>query len=188
MGWVTRRQLTNFLGALALVAALSGLAFGLPAIDRALPSQRPVRTDQPYAIGAGVTVRPPPGATIDLTGTRPGDNQGTVLFLLGPVKYTVAVQPFEGTLAMAADRLRRRITGTPGYQVTGAELSVDTMGGIVGLQGGYTGPGRGGRYTVFVADGHTIEVTVSGAELDLGRRLPAIEASTRTLQHTGEQP
>jgi hypothetical protein len=39
MGWLTRRQLTNFLGALALVAALSGLAFGLPAIDRALPSR-----------------------------------------------------------------------------------------------------------------------------------------------------
>ena len=178
----------NLFGALALAAAVAGLAFGLPAIDRALPSQRPVRTDQPYAVGGGVTVLPPTGATIDLTGTRPGDDQGTVLFRLGPVKYTVAVQPFDGTLAAAADRLRRRITGTPGYQVTGSQLAVETVGGIAGLQGGYTAPGRGGRYSVFVAGGRAIEVTVSGAELDLGRWLPAIEASTRTLRYTGEQP
>jgi hypothetical protein len=178
----------NLFGALALAAAVAGLAFGLPAIDRALPSQRPVRTDQPYAVGGGVTVLPPTGATIDLTGTRPGDDQGTVLFRLGPVKYTVAVQPFDGTLAAAADRLRRRITGTPGYQVTGSQLAVETVGGIAGLQGGYTAPGRGGRYSVFVAGGRAIEVTVSGAELDLGRWLPAIEASTRTLRYPGEQP
>jgi hypothetical protein len=178
----------NLFGALALAAAVAGLAFGLPAIDRALPSQRPVRTDQPYAVGGGVTVLPPTGATIDLTGTRPGDDQGTVLFRLGPVKYTVAVQPFDGTLAAAADRLRRRITGTPGYQVTGTQLSVETGSGITGLQGSYTAPGRGGRYTVFVTRGRAIEVTVSGAELDLGRWLPAIEASTRTLRYPGEQP
>jgi hypothetical protein len=188
MGWATRRQLTNLVGALALVAALSVLAFGLPAIDRALPSQRPVRTDQPYTVGGGVTVLPPPGATIDLTGTRPGGSQGQVLFRLGPVQYAIVVQPFDGTLATAADRLRRRITGTPGYQVTGTQLAVATMGGITGLQGGYTAPGRGGRYAVFVAAGRTIEVTVSGTELDLGRRLPAVDVSTRSLRYTGEQP
>jgi hypothetical protein len=168
-------------GPVALVAALSGLAFGLPAIDHALPSQRPVRTDEPYEVGGGVTVLPPSGATLDLTGTRPGEDQGMVLFRLGPVSYSISVQPYEGTLASAADRLRRRITGTPGYQVTGSQLPVDTSDGITGLQGGYTAPGRGGRYVVFVAAGRTIEVTVSGSELDLGQSLPAIEASTRTL-------
>jgi hypothetical protein len=181
MGWVTRRQLTAVLGPAALVAALSGLTFGLPAIDRALPAERPVSTDRPYEVGGGVTVFPPHGATLDLTGTRPGDDQGTVLFRLGQVRYTISVQPFDGTLESAADRLRRRITGTQGYQVTGSQLSVDTTAGIVGLQGGYTAPGRGGRYTVFVTGGRTVEVTVSGADLDLGRSLPDIEASTRTL-------
>jgi hypothetical protein len=168
-------------GPVALVGALSGLAFGLPAIDDALPSQRPLRTGEPYEVGGGVTVLPPTGATLDLTGTRPGDDQGMVLFRLGPVSYSISVQPYNGTLTSAADRLRRRITGTPGYQVTSSQLAVDTSDGITGLQGGYTAPGRGGRYTVFVAAGRTIEVTVSGAELDLGRTLPAIEASTRTL-------
>lgn len=186
MGRDTRRQLLGLLGAFGIVAALAGLTFGLPAVDRALPSQRAVLAGRPYLIGGGVSVVPPPGATIDVTGTRPDDGQGTVLFRLGPVSYAIAVQPFEGSLQTAADRLRRRITGTPGYQVTGAQLAVATAGGLMGLQGGYTAPGRGGRYAVFVTDGHTIEVTVSGDELDLGRRLPAIEASTRTLASTGQ--
>jgi len=187
MGRGTRRQLANLFGALTLVAALAGLAVGLPAIDRALPSERPVSTDRPYPVGGGVTVLPPPGATVDLTGTRPGQDQGMVLFRLGPVKYAIMVQPYDGDLASAAERLRRRITGTPGYQVTGAQLAVASLGGLQGVQGGYTAPGRGGRYAVFVGHGRTIEVTVSGAELDLGRSLPSIEASTRTLRFTGAE-
>jgi hypothetical protein len=178
---VTPRQWANPLGALLLVAILAGLAFGLPAIDRALPADRPVRTDRPYLIGAGVTVVPPPGAVLDVTGTRPGDEEASVLFRIGPVRYAIAVQPFEGTLEAAARRLRQQITDTSGYQVTGSQSAVATSAGVAGLQGGYTGPGRGGRYAVFVTNGRLIEVTISGADLDLGRSLPAIEASTRTL-------
>jgi hypothetical protein len=178
----------NLLGALGVVVILASLALGLPAIDRALPAERPVRADQPYPVGAGVTVIPPPGATIDVTGTRPGDDAGTALFRLGAVQYAIAVRPFTGDLQTAAARLRKRITGTSGYQVTGAQLMVATAGGLAGLQGGYTAPGRGGRYVVFVADGLTIEVTISGGDLDLGRTLPQIEASTRTLRHDGTAP
>jgi hypothetical protein len=185
MARTTRRELTNLLGALGVVAILAGLAFGLPAVDRALPAERPVSADQPYPVGAGVTVVPPPGATVDVTGTRPGDDAGTVLFRLGAVRYAIVVRPFRGDLQAAAARLRRRITGTNGYQVTGGQLAVATAGGIAGLQGGYTAPGRGGRYAVFVADGLAIEVTIGGGELDLGRTLPQIEASTRTLRHDG---
>lgn len=185
MGRITRRQLTNLLGALGLVAVLAGLAIGLPILDNSLPADRPVRTDQPYPVGAGVTVVLPRGAVLDVTGTRPGDTEGTALFRIGPVRYAIAVQPFDGTLAAAAARMRQRITGTPGYQVTGGQLAVTTGTGLTGLQGGYTAPGRGGRYTVFLAGDLTIEVTVSGSELDLGRTLPAIEASTRTLLVTG---
>ena len=45
----------------------------------------------------------------------------------------------------------------------------------------------GGRYAVYVADGLTIEVTITGDDLDLGRSLPRIEASARTLRHEGER-
>ena len=183
MGWVTRRQLTNLLGALSLVLALAGLAFGLPALDHALPADRPVPADRPYAIGGGVTVIPPAGSRVDVTETRPTDDAGRALVRLGPVRYLITVRRFDGDLSAAVQGLRRRITGTPGYQVTGTELTVATGSGLAGLQGGYTAPGRGGRYAVFVADGRTIEVTVSGADLDLGRTLPAIDASTRTLRY-----
>ena len=181
MSRVTRRQLANLLGAFTVTGILAGLAFGLPAVDDTLPAGRPVRAGRPYLIGAGVTVEPPRGAVLDVTGTRPGETHGSVLFRLGPVRYSIVVQPFEGTLAAAAARLRQRITHTAGYQVTGAQLAVATQSGIAGLQGAYAAPGRGGRYAVFVAGDRTIEVTVSGADLDLGRRLPEIEESTRTL-------
>ena len=187
MGWVTRRQLTNLLGALSLVLALAGLGLGLPALDRALPADRPVSSDRPYAVGGGVTVVPPPGSRIDVSETRPTDDAGTALFRLGPVRYLITVRPFDGDLSAAAHRLRQRITGTTGYQVTGTQLTIATVSGLAGVQGGYTGPGRGGRYAVFVADGRTIEVTVSGADLDLGRTLPAIDTSTRTLRYDPAQ-
>ncbi|HEY0000375.1 MAG TPA: hypothetical protein VGB74_07970 [Actinoplanes sp.] len=182
----TRRQVTEVLGALGVVALLAGLAFGLPAIDRGLPAERAVSAAQPYPVGAGVTVIPPPGATVDVSETRPGDDGGTALFRLGPVRYAIAVRPFAGDLAVAAARLRERITGTSGYQVTGDQRAVHTDNGLPGLQGGYTAPGRGGRYAVFVTAGLTIEVTISGNDLDLGRTLPQIENSTRTLRHDGE--
>jgi hypothetical protein len=63
---------------------------------------------------------------------------------------------------------------------------VNTADGLTGLQGGYTAPGRGGRYAVYVTGGLTIEVTVAGADPDLDRTLPQIEASARTLRHDGE--
>jgi hypothetical protein len=184
MGMVTRRQLANLLASLAVAAILAGLAFGLPALDAALPSARPVSSAEPYPVGGGVTVVPPTGAVLDVTGTRPGDDTGSVLFRLGPVRYSIVVQPFDGTLDAAATSLRQRITASSGYQVTGAQLMVATHSGITGVQGGYTAPGQGGRYIVFVVDHRTIEVTVSGADLDLGGRLPAIDGSTRTLRYT----
>ncbi|HEY0533007.1 MAG TPA: hypothetical protein VGD29_15570 [Actinoplanes sp.] len=186
MARITRRQLTNLLGALGVVVTLAGLAFGLPALDRSLPSLRAVPADQPYPIGAGVTVVPPAGSTVDLTGTRPGTQEGKALFRLGPVQYAIDVRPFAGDLMSAAERLRKRITGTPGYQVTGAQLGVATADGLAGVQGSYTAPGRGGRYAVYVTGGLTIEITISGADLDLGRSLPLIEDSAKTLRHDGE--
>ncbi|GIF09697.1 hypothetical protein [Actinoplanes siamensis] len=191
MGTVTRRHLTDLpstpglLSALLLATVLAALSFGLPALDRGVSAQRGLRAGEPYRVAAGVTVVPPAGATLDVTGTRPGEDRGTALFRLGRVRYAIAVQPFSGDLTQAAVRLRQRITGTSGYQVTGTQLAVSTAGGLAGLQGGYTAGDRGGRYAVFVAHGLTIEVTVSGAGLDLDHTLPAIDASTRTLRYEG---
>jgi hypothetical protein len=185
MARITRRELTNLLGTFSVVAVLAGLALGLPAIDRALSAERPLQAGVAVDVGAGVTVVPPAGATLDVTGTRPGDSMGSALFRLGAVQYKIAVRPFDGDLETAAAQLRKRITGNQGYQVTGAQLAVDTAEGLSGLQGGYTAPGRGGRYAVFVGDGRTIEILISGNDLALGRTLPQIEASTRTIRIDG---
>lgn len=188
MGRLTRRHLTDLPGALGLTVALvvasilAVLAFGLPALDRALPAERAVASG-PYLVGAGVTVVPPPGAVLDVTGTRPGNDRGTVLFRLGMVRYAIDVEPFDGDLTAAAVRLRQRITGINGHQITGTQLAVSTAGGFAGVQGGYTTGERDGRYAVFVADGLTIEVMISGSDGDLGPALPAIDASTRTLRY-----
>lgn len=192
MGRVTRRQLTDLPGtlglplAIAMALILAVLAFGLPALDRAVPAERAVPAGQAYRVGAGVTVVPPAGATLDVTGTRPGADRGTALFRLGAVKYAIEVKPFDGDLTAAAVRLRQRITGISGNQVTGTQLAVSTAGGLAGVQGGYTTGDRDGRYAVFVAHGLTIEVMVSGDDADLDRVLAAIEASTSTLRYDTE--
>jgi hypothetical protein len=183
MGGLLRRQLVNLAATATMLAVLAGLAFGLPALDRSITDERPVPPNRPLPVGAGVTVVPPPGATVDITRYKPGSNDGSVLFLLGPVRYLIVVEPFDGDLPAAADRLRRKITGRAGYQVVGTELGAITAAGIAGTQGGYAAPGRGGRYAVFLADGLVIEVTVSGDDLALTRTLPVVQASTDSIRH-----
>jgi hypothetical protein len=167
----------NLAGSLAILATIGGIAYGLPAVDRALPSDRPVAAGEPYTVGAGVTVVPPPHSMIDVTKTRPGADRGTALFLLDSVRYVIVVVPFTGTLDEAAARLRRKITGSAGYQVAGNERPVTTAQGLVGRHGAYAAPGRAGRYAVFVVDGLAVEVTVSGS----GARFDSAIASVRSI-------
>lgn len=173
----------NLLGSACLLLALAGIAVGLPAVDGALPAQRPVASGQPYPVGAGVSLVPPPGARVDLTRTRPGISRGTALFVRGAVRVHVAVAPFDGDLDQAAARLRVKITATRGYQVTGREVPVATASGLPGRQGGYTTPGGGGRYAVFLLGGLAVEVTASGSHVDLSRSLPEIQASTDSIRY-----
>jgi hypothetical protein len=182
-----RSGLINLLAAAIMVTILAGLAFGLPAVDAALPDERPVPADRPYRIGAGVSVLPPAGAVIDLTRTRPADRRGTVVFVVGEVRYAITVQPSSSTLDEALARLRRRITATPGYRATGTEAAVTTDTGLIGRQGSYTAPDRGGRYATFLVDGLVIEVTVAGDGADRGPALAGIEASTRSIRYGVER-
>src|SRR3982751_439476 len=119
MATVRRRQEANLLAGCAVAAVLGLIAFGLPAVDRALPASRPVPPGVPYDVGAGVSVRPPPGAQVDLTRTRPGTGSGTAVFLLGAVRYALTVRPYAGSLAEAAQAVRAKLTRTRGYQVNG---------------------------------------------------------------------
>ena len=174
MGWREVRNLGWSTGILVLIGML---AFGLPAVNAALPAARPVPVDQPYALGHGVTVVPPPRAQLDVTTSVPG----RTLFVLGGVRYLLVVAQFEGTLREAAAQVRQKITANRGYQVTGTETDTTTSQGVPGRQGGYTSPGRDGRYAVFLHAGTSVQVTIAGADLELRPALPALTASVASL-------
>lgn len=176
-----RRLLRNLWASIAVAATVAVIGVGLPAVNSLLPAARAVSAAESYAIAAGVSVRPPAGASIDVTQTQPGPRGGSVLFMVGTVRYAVVITRFTGSLATAADHLRQKITETRGYQVAGGETAVRTARGVTGRQGTYASPGRVGRYAVFVAHGLSVEVTVAGSDTELPGTLPAIAASIRTL-------
>ncbi|WP_027342998.1 hypothetical protein [Hamadaea tsunoensis] len=176
------RLLRNALSSAAVLAVILFVAFGLPAINRAVPASKDIVGGRAYTVGGGVSVVPPLRAEIDPSKTRPAADRGTVLFLLGAVRYVIVVAPFSGGLGDAAARLREKITATRGYQVTGDEAAVRTSTGLPGLAGCYSAPGRLGRYAVFVSGGSSIEVTISGTEDQLAGQMAGIEASVSSIQ------
>jgi hypothetical protein len=180
---VAQRLVRNLLGCAGVLVALAIVVFGLPALDRAVPAGRALAEGARYEVGANVTVVPPQLARVDASKTRPGPDRGTVLFTLGSVRYVIVVTPFEGPIEDAAAKLRAKIQATRGYQVTAGEGGVATESGIDGLAGGYTSPGKAGRYAVFLTNGVSIEVTVSGAEPELQRALTGIDDSIMSIAY-----
>jgi hypothetical protein len=178
---VRPRLLRNVLWSLAVLAILSGLGLGLPALNGAIAAAQPVPAGVAYYIGAGVSLVPPAGAQVDVTKTAPTATQGSALFLLGGVRYTVRAAPFSGRLDEAVAQLRVRVTATRGYQVTGPETSVSTSAGVAGRQGGYTSPGGQGHYSAFLAAGTAVQVTFAGGDLELHDSLAALEASVSSI-------
>jgi hypothetical protein len=167
----------NLSWSLGILAFLVALGYGLPAVNAALPADRPVPAGHPYDLGSRVSVVPPPGALLDVTRTRPG----STMFVLGRVRYLLVVAAADGTLDDTAGQLRHKITANPGYRVTGPETPVHTGQGVVGRLGGYTAPGRDGRYAVFLSAGTAVQVTIAGADPELRRTLPALTASVTSL-------
>jgi len=181
----------NLAGALAIAGAVAAVAIGLPALDRAVPAVRPVAENARFLVGAGVTVVPPPGASVDVSATRPGSDQGAALFILGSVRYAVVVTAAGSpgapvTLTGAEMRLRNKITRLHGYQVTSGASPINTAQGTVGRQGSYASPGRTGWYAVFVGPWGVAEVTASGTDSDLRGAIEPIQASVRDLHFPAE--
>ena len=172
-----RRELRNLGGSLAILAVIVAFAYGLPAVNAALPAARQVATDRPYPLGSGVSVMPPHGALVDVTRTGPG----STTFMLGAVRYQLVVTEASGNIDDAAGQLRHKITAKSGYQVTGTEVPTRTTQGVPGRQGGYTSSGRDGRYAVFVVRGLGVEVTIAGVDLELRRALSALTASVASI-------
>jgi len=182
MGSAQAVSLRNAWGSLAVMAAVAVIAVGLPLLDRALPSARATAAGRPYEIGAEVTVVPPGGARVDVTGTRPGADRGTALFLVGGVRLVVAVSPYQGDLDAAATRLGAKITHTTGFQVARAGQPIRSVQGVLGMRGWYSSAGRLGEYAVFVAGKRSVELTASGPESELRSRAAALTTSVESVQ------
>jgi hypothetical protein len=129
-----------------------------------------------------VTVVPPGGASVDVTGTRPGADRGTALFLIGGVRLVVVVSPYTGTLTAAATRLGAKITHSTGFQVAQAGQQIRSAQGVAGLRGGYSSPGRLGEYAVFVSGNRSVELTASGQQGELRSQEAAVTASVQSVQ------
>jgi len=172
----------NLAGAVSVLGALLIVVFGLPAIDRAVPVNPDSATARRREVAGGVTVIPPAGALIAKT-SRSGPKEGSILFLIGPARYVMAVAPFEGDLPAAYGRLRTKIQSMRGYQVTAGEEPIVTKSGLKGLTAGFTAPGRTGRFAVFLAPGLAIEVTVTGSEADLAQALLRVDESIATIAY-----
>jgi hypothetical protein len=183
MGLATRRLLRDVLGSLGVLAVVGTIAFGLPALDHAVPANRSVPPDQPYRVGGGVVLIPPPGAHLDVSRTRPRTDRGSALFVLGTVKYAVVVSTYAGDLPGAAQRLVRRLHDSGGYRASGPTRTVTTAAGVPGLTGDLRGPGgRHGRYAVYLVADRLVEATATGSAAALALCLPAIDASLATIR------
>ena len=172
----------NAWGSLAVMAAVAVIAFGLPLIDRALPAARDLAQGHPYTVGGNVTVEPPGGSRVDVTGTRPGLDRGTALFLDAGVRLVVVVSPYRDSLPAAANRLAAKITHSTGFQVARAGQPIRSVQGVSGLRGGYSSPGRLGEYAVYVSGNRSVELTASGPETDLRAQAAALNAAVRSVR------
>jgi hypothetical protein len=175
----------NLAGSASVLAALLAVVFGLPALDRAVPvSKSALAATQRQEIAGGVSVIPPAGSVISKK-TRSDAAAGSVLFLVGPAKYVIAVSPFDGDITAGATRLRDKIQAMRGYQITAGEEPKVTASGLTGQAGTFTAPGRVGRFAAFLAPGHLIEVTVTGSDADLRQALDRVDESMLSLEYGG---
>jgi hypothetical protein len=185
MGLARAGLVRNALSSLAVLATVAFFAFGLPILDRALPAGRLLAAGTAYPVGGGVTVVPPPGASVDLTRTRPAEDRGTALFVAGGVRLAFVVIPYQDSLDEAGTRVRNKITKAVGVQVTGPTRQLRTAQGVTGMQGTYSSPGRFGEYAVFANGSVAVEITASGTETQLRAILPELELTLRSVSFGG---
>ncbi len=181
MGVGPPRLLLNAFGSIAVLMVVAVIGIGLPALDRAVAGDRPLPAGQPYRLGAGVSLMPPAGATLDAGRTRPGRDHATAVFHTGDVRLAVQAARFDGRLPTAVNRLRTKLVLGAGCRVTGSEQPVHTAAGAPGIHGEYVLGHHAGQYAAYLAGGVAVEATVEGPPPELSARLPAVQDSLASL-------
>ncbi len=170
----------NALCSLGILAVIVGIAFGLPALDRALPRERPVASGLPYPVTDVVTLVPPADARLDVNETRPGTDSGHAVFLVGRVRFVVLVSHERLGLIEAASRLRTRLRDSIGASPAGGEQPLGATGKAVA--GRFHTRTDDGWYAVRLVGASTVvDAAASGPPGELTDRLPAIEASVASI-------
>src|SRR5262245_94914 len=86
------------LGSLAIAGAVAVIAFALPIADHRVSGTKPATASPAYRVGADVTLALPDGASMDVTQTRPGNDQGTAVFVVDAMRVAVVVTPYHNGL------------------------------------------------------------------------------------------
>jgi hypothetical protein len=187
MGVAPPRLVPNLVGSLAVLVVVAAVGVGLPVLDRAVGADRPLPAGVPYRIGAGVSLVPPAGATLDAGRTRPGRDHATAVFQAGGVRLAVQATRFDGTLATAADRMRTKLAFGMGCRLTGTGQPSVTAAGVPGVAGGYVTRQGTGRYAVYVAGGIAVEATIDGPVNGPPRAQAAVQDSLASLTIEGRR-
>jgi hypothetical protein len=168
----------NLAGCVAVAAAVAALSFGLPVVDDVIPDST-VADNKPLAFAAGVTVVPPPNATLDAAQTSP--EQGVATLGVDGVRYQLRAESFAGTLQQLADRTREQIRGAAGVQGVSADQPTSTVAGVAGIQAAFVAEQRTGWYTVFLDEGTAVTAVIDGNDASLTSNRGALENSVRSV-------
>ncbi len=157
-GWRNAGYGLLVIGGLIAMVVFPGLvSAALPAVG---PPLRTARLD----IGYGVTIEPPPGARLDLAGSRPG--AGDVLMLAEGMRLKLTAQQFRGPVGRYLAHVRRKLRRDESLRPVGPREVIRTSGGVVGERGSLipetgSGAGEAGCYAVLTADGVGLLVLVT---------------------------
>lgn len=127
---------------IALVIALV-LAYGLPALNAAIPWHNEIRAGDRLDLGAGATAVPPVGWQLQ-SGTLTGaaaTSPATLQAVLATGGATIELRgaPYRGSADAFLDQVERSEGDVPG--VDGARGTVTTAAGLTGVVQAGTGPG-----------------------------------------------
>lgn len=131
-----------WLGPLIVLAVALFYAFGLPAINRSLPSSTPQPAGVTVELGHGVTVVTPAGWSADVAKMNPGET----LALVNDTSSLVATTfPWEGSETEMIERMRRLFETTRRFHVRGTPEPFRTAAGVTGLTTALYGEHADGR-------------------------------------------
>ncbi|MEU8639039.1 hypothetical protein AB0C38_43185 [Amycolatopsis sp. NPDC048633] len=145
-----RRTFTPALIALAVALVL---AYGLPAVNAAIPWHNEIRAGSLLDLGAGGTAVPPVGWQLE-NGTLAGSGAATspasldAVLATGGATIELRGASYRGSADAFLDQVRRS-EGREAPAIDGARGTVTTSAGLVGVAQSTTGPGGDGLDVAF---------------------------------------